>query len=75
MLLSKNFLQNLFLIILTITVSLNASNNPLLIQLSSISFISIFILSVKNTKVLEIIKINYRENKKFFFFLFYIYFI
>jgi len=76
MLLSKNSLQNLFLIILTITISLNASNNPLLIQLSSISFIGIFFLSIKNIKALEIIKKNYKENKNFFiFFILYIFYL
>ena len=66
MLLSKNTLQNLFLISLTVAVSFNASINPLLIQLSSISFISIFILSMRNIKVLEKIKNNYIDNKVFF---------
>ena len=66
MLLSKNALQNLFLIILTITVSLNASINPLLIQLSSINFIIFFLFCLKNKKILETIKNNYINNKSFF---------
>ena len=56
MLLRQNTLQNLFLIILGITVSFNASINPLLIQVSSISFIFFFLLCLKNTKLSEIIK-------------------
>ena len=66
MLLSKNTLQNFFLIILAITVSLNASINPLLIQVSSISFIVFFLFCLKNNEISESIKINYINNKSFF---------
>ena len=66
MLLRKTTLQNLFLIIVTICVSLNASNSPLLIQLSSINFIILFLMCLKNNEVLEGIKENYINNKKFF---------
>jgi hypothetical protein len=66
MLLKKITLQNLFLIILTICVSLNASNSPLLIQLSSINFIILFLMCLKNNEVLEAIKENYINNKNFF---------
>jgi O-antigen ligase len=72
MLLSKNALQNFFLIILTITVSLNASINPLLNQFSSISFIIFFLLCLKNNEISDAIKINYINNK-FFFLIFIIY--
>ena len=47
MILRKNALQNLFLIILAITVSFNASINPLLIQISSINFIILFFFMFK----------------------------
>ena len=70
MLLSKNTLQNVFLIILAITVSLNASNNHFILQLSSISFIFFFLLCLKNDQILEKIKKNYMDNKYFFLFLF-----
>ena len=70
MLLSKNTLQNLFLIILTITVSFNASFNTLIVQISSISFIIFFLLCLKNIQVLEMIKKNYINNKVFFIFFF-----
>ena len=66
MLLKKITLQNLFLIILTICVSLNASNSPLLVQLSSINFIILFLMCLKNNEVLEAIKENYINNKNFF---------
>ena len=59
MFLRKITLQNLFLIIVTICVSLNASNSPLLIQLSSINFIILFLMCLKNNEVLEAIKENY----------------
>ena len=72
MLLSKNALQNLFLIILTITVSLNASINPLLIQFSSINFIIFFLFCLKNNEILESIKKNYINNKSFFFNFYYL---
>jgi O-antigen ligase len=73
MLLRKNTLQNLFLVILTITVSLNASTNPLLIQISSINFIVLFFLCLKNNRINEKIKQSYSNNKVFFiFFLIYI---
>jgi O-antigen ligase len=71
MFLSKNALQNLFLIVLTITVSLNASINSLLIQFSSINFIIFFLLCLKNNKILESIKKNYINNKSFFLILFF----
>jgi O-antigen ligase len=66
MLLSKNTLQNFFLMILATTVSLNASINPLLIQVSSISFIVFFLFCLKNNEISESIKINYINNKSFF---------
>ena len=66
MALSKNILQNLFLFIITICLSFNASNNNLLIQLSSINFTILFLLCLKNNKILDEIKINYKSNKKFF---------
>ena len=73
MVLNKNTLQNLFLIILTITVSFNASINPLMVQFSSISFIIFFLFCLKNIKILEMIKKNYIDNNVFFiFFLIYI---
>ena len=73
MILKKNILQNLFLIILAISVSLNASINPLLIQISSIGFIIVFFLCLKNNKIHEKIKENYLSNKFFFiFFLIYL---
>ena len=66
MFLRKITLQNLFLIIVTICISFNASNSPLLIQLSSINFIILFLMCLKNNEVLETIKENYINNKKFF---------
>ena len=66
MFLRKVTLQNLFLLIIAICVSFNASNSPLLIQLSSINFIIIFLICLKNNKVLEAIKENYINNKNFF---------
>jgi O-antigen ligase len=72
MLLNKNTLQNLFLIILTITVSFNASINPLMVQISSISFIIFFLFCLKNIEILERIRKNYVDNK-IFFILFFIY--
>ena len=70
MILRKDTLQNIFLIILAITVSFNGSINPLLIQTSSVSFIFFFILCLKNSRVLERIKENYIDNKIFFIFFF-----
>jgi putative inorganic carbon (hco3(-)) transporter len=70
MILRKNTLQNLFLIILAITVSFNASINPLLIQISSINFIILFFFCYKNNEIKEKIKINYLNNKVFFIFFF-----
>jgi len=71
--LSKKNLQNLFLIILAITVSFNASINPLLIQVSSVCFTFFFLLCLRNNQILELIKKNYVNNKIFFiFFLTYI---
>ena len=72
MILRKGLLQNLFLIILAITVSFNASINPLLIQISSINFIILFLLCLKNNEIEEIIKKNYINNKNFFL-IFFIY--
>ena len=66
MFLRKTILQNFFLIIVAICVSFNASNNPLLIQLSSINFIIIFLICLKNNEVLEAVKKNYMNNKNFF---------
>ena len=66
MFLRKITLQNLFLIIVTICISLNASNSTLLIQLSSINFIILFLMCLKNNEVLEAIKENYINNKNFF---------
>ena len=70
MFLSKNSLQNLFLFFLAICVSFNASINPIMIQLSSVLFISIFILCFRNNRVLEIIRENYKDFKIFFIFFF-----
>ena len=70
MVLRKNILQNIFLIILAITVSFNASINPLLIQLSSINFIILFFLCLKNEEIKKRIKENYINNKVFFIFFF-----
>ena len=66
MFLRKTILQNLFLIIVALCISLNASNSPLLIQLSSINFIILFLMCLKNNEVLEAIKENYINNKNFF---------
>ena len=70
-------LQNLFLFIVTLCVSINASNSNLLIQLSSINFIILFFLCLKNKEVLDSIKKNYINNKNFFiiFFAYIIYLI
>ena len=70
MVLRKNTLQNIFLIILAITISLNASINPLLIQISSINFIILFFLCLKNSDISEKIKKNYLDNNIFFIFFF-----
>jgi putative inorganic carbon (hco3(-)) transporter len=70
MILNKNTLQNLFLIILTITVSFNASINPLMVQISSISFIIFFLFCLKNIEILEKIIKNYVNNEIFFIFFF-----
>ncbi|MDA7780695.1 O-antigen ligase family protein [Candidatus Pelagibacter sp.] len=70
MILRKDTLRNLFLIILAITVSINASINPLLIQISFINFIILFFLCLKNNEIVERIKKNYLENKFFFIFFF-----
>tara|TARA_A100000164_G_scaffold210515_1_gene186637 strand:- start:1484 stop:2848 length:1365 start_codon:yes stop_codon:yes gene_type:complete len=72
MILRKNILQNIFLIILAITLSLNASINPFLIQIASINFIILFFLCLKNNEIKERIKENYLNNKSFFI-LFFIY--
>ena len=70
MILRKNTLQNFFLIILSITVSFNASINPILIQISSINFIILFFLCLKNDEINKKIKENYLINKFFFIFFF-----
>ena len=70
MLLRKNTLQNLFLVILAISVSFNGSINPLLVQLSSINFIILFFLCLKNDEIRKRIKENYINNKVFFIFFF-----
>ena len=70
MILRKDTLQNLFLVILTITASFNASTNILLIQISSISFIIFFLFCLKNNEILDKIKKNYTDNKIFFIFFF-----
>ena len=66
MVLKRTTLQNLFLFIVTLCVSINASNSNLLIQFSSINFIIFFLLCLKNKKILEAIKENYINNKLFF---------
>ena len=66
MVLERTTLQNLFLLIVTLCVSINASNSNLLIQFSSINFIIFFLLCLKNKKILEAIKENYINNKSFF---------
>ena len=70
MILKKNILQNLFLIILAISVSFNASINPLLIQIASINFIILFFLCLRNSEIKEKIKENYLNNRFFFIFFF-----
>ena len=70
MLLRKNTLQNLFLIILTINVSFNASINILLTQVSSIFFIFFILICLENIQILEKIKKNYTGNRFFFIFFF-----
>ena len=70
MFLRKSTLQNIFLIILATTISFNASINPLLIQVSSISFILFFLLCLKNLEILDMIQKNYINNKVFFILLF-----
>ena len=66
MVLQRTTLQNLFLLIVTLCVSINASNSNLLIQFSSINFIIFFLLCLKNKEILEAIKENYINNKLFF---------
>ncbi len=66
MVLRRAILQNLFLFIVTLCVSINASNSNLLIQFSSINFIIFFLLCLKNKEILEAIKENYINNKSFF---------
>ena len=66
MVLRQNSLQNLFLFVITLCVSLNASNTNVLIQISSINFIILFFLCLKNKQILEAIKVNYSNNKVFF---------
>ena len=70
MLFKKNILQNLFFIIITFAVSINASINPLLTQITSINFIILFLLCLKNHEIEEKIKENYLNNKIFFIFFF-----
>ena len=57
MVLKRTTLQNLFLFIVTLCVSINASNSNLLIQFSSINFIIFFFLCLKNKKI-SLIKIR-----------------
>ncbi len=66
MVLKRTLLQNIFLFVVTLCVSINASNSNLLIQFSSIYFIIFFFLCLKNKEVLEDIKKNYINNKLFF---------
>jgi len=66
MVLRQNSLQNLFLFVITLCVSLNASNSNVLIQFSSINFIILFFLCLKNKQIREAIKVNYSNNKVFF---------
>ena len=66
MVLKQTSLQNLFLFVVALCVSLNASNSNVLIQFSSINFIILFFLCLKNKQVLEGIKENYINNKVFF---------
>ena len=66
MFLKKISLQSLFLIVVTICVSLNASNSPFFIQISSINFIILFFICLRNNEISEAIKVNYKNNKKFF---------
>ena len=66
MVLKQTSLQNLFLFVLALCVSLNASNTNVLIQISSINFIILFFLCLKNKQILEAIKLNYSNNKIFF---------
>jgi len=72
MVLKRTILQNLFLFVVTLCVSINASNSNLLIQFSSINFIIFLLLCLKNKEVLEAIKENYINNK-FFFLIFFVY--
>ena len=72
MVLKQTSLQNLFLFVLALCVSLNASNTNVLIQISSINFIILFFLCLKNKQILEAIKVNY-SNNKFFFVIFFVY--
>jgi len=72
MVLRRTTLQNLFLFIVVLCVSINASNSNLLIQFSSINFIIFFLLCLKNKEILEAIKENYINNK-FFFIIFFVY--
>ena len=66
MVLRHTSLQNLFLFVVALCVSLNASNSNVLIQFSSINFIILFFLCLKNKQILEAIKVNYSNNKVFF---------
>ena len=72
MVLRRTLLQNLFLFVVTLCVSINASNSNLLIQFSSINFIIFFFLCLRNKDVLEAIRKNYINNKSFFI-IFFIY--
>ena len=58
MILRRTLLQNIFLFIVTLCVSINASNSNFLIQLSSINFIILFFLCLKNKagKIKKIMK-------------------
>ena len=66
MVLRRTTLRNLFLFIVTLCVSINASNSNLLVQFSSINFIIFFFLCLRNKNALEAIKKNYISNKLFF---------
>ena len=70
MVLRKNLLRNIFLAVIAICVSFNASNTNILVQLSSIYFIFFFFLCLKNNEVSQNIKENYSNNKVFFILLF-----
>ena len=72
MVLNRTVLQNLFLFIVALCVSINASNSNVLIQFSSINFIIFFFLCLKNKEIFKSVKENYISNK-FFFIIFFVY--